>query len=115
MIEAAPCFDAGEYHNSNIDRNFGNNLLNELNDNLSDFCLADINQDEDLDFEQQDGQDHYSFVKQNFTPIIKRKDEHQKYQKKKDQNFICTEVVGTDAKTGKPELCNKQFNERGNL
>ena len=50
LIEAAPCFDAGEYHNSNIERNFGNTLLNELNDNLSDFCLADINQDEDLDF-----------------------------------------------------------------
>lgn len=63
MIEAAPCFDANEYHNSNIDRrDFGNTLLNELNDNLSDFSLADINQDEDLDYQQRSEQDHYNFV-----------------------------------------------------
>ena len=42
LIEAAPCFNADEYHNSNIERNFGNQLLNELNDNLSDFSLAEI-------------------------------------------------------------------------
>jgi hypothetical protein len=43
LIEAEGCFDAAEYHNSNLDRNFGNSLLlQELNENLSDFSLAEL-------------------------------------------------------------------------
>ena len=101
-------FDAEEYHNSNIERNFGNTLLNEINDNLSDFSVAEINQEYNGLF--QYGQ-KYSQPKQ----IHQQKQVVPMHTKKKDQNFVCTEVVGTDPKTGLPKLCNKLFNERGNL
>ena len=100
--DAGAYFDAGEYHNSNIERNFGNTLLNELNDHLSDFSLTNvgINQHEDTDF--FDYRPKYVPAKTVRDQVYPTLGQNCATPRKKEQNFICTEVVGHDPNTGEP-------------